>query len=221
MPSKMRKERLLKIVAGVLLACGLLIWQHASILEAYALFFRKDNATPGADAIVVLSSPRLERLVRAFELGANNFAPRILVTTTPKRPTKIFGLKYPSTMEWVEAVAASLESSVPVDLLPSLGDGARSTFDEAYDARQWALDNNYKRIIIVTNAFHSRRALYAFEKVFSESGVEVEVGAAPNPSFTAKNWWLIDSGLAAYLTEPLKFAAYIFFDHSPDFIENR
>ena len=165
MASKMTKERLIKIFAGALLACGLLIWQHASILEAYALFFRKDNATPGADAIVVLSSPRLERLVRAFELGANNFAPRILVTTTPKRLTKIFGLKYPTKMEWVEAVAASLESSVPVALLPSLGDGARSTFDEAYDARQWALDNNYKRIIIVTNAYHSRRALYAFEKV--------------------------------------------------------
>ena len=93
-------------------------------------------------------------------------------------------------------------------------------FDEAYDARKWAMDNGYQRIIVVTNAFHSRRAHYAFEKVFTGSGVEVEVAAARNPGFSEKNWWLIDKGLASYLTEPLKFAAYIVFEHSPSFVEN-
>ena len=217
----MTKVRFFKILAGAILACVLLVWQHAFVLETYASFFRKDNASLGADAIVVLSSPTLTRLGHAFELGNNGYASRILITTTPKRPTEIFGLKYPTKAEWVTAAAAHLECSLPVDLMPALGEGARSTFDEAYDARQWAQENNYKRIIVVTNAYHSRRSHYAFEKVFNGSGVEVEIGAAPDPSFSANNWWLIDSGLTAYLTEPLKFAAYFLFDHSPNFIENR
>ena len=217
----MTKARFLKILAGAILACVLLVWEHAFVLESYASFFRKDNAVPGADAIVVLSSPTLARLGHAFELGNNGYASRILITTTPKRPNPNFGLKYPTKMEWVSAVAVSRDLSIPVTLLPSLGEGARSTFDEAYDARHWDQENNYKRIIVVTNAYHSRRAHYAFEKVFNGSGVKVEIGAAPDPFYSAKNWWLIDSGLVAYLTEPLKFAAYLLFDHSPKFIENR
>lgn len=216
----MTKVRFFKILAGASLACVLLVWEHAFVLESYASFFRKDNAVPGADAIVVLSSPTLARLGHAFELGNNGYASRILITTTPKRPTDIFGLKYPTKVEWVTAAAVHLECSLPVDLMPALGEGARSTFDEAYDARHWAQENNYKRIIVVTNAYHSRRAHYAFEKVFTGSGVKVEIGAAPDPSFSATNWWLVDSGLAAYLTEPLKFAAYFLVDHSPKFIEN-
>ena len=95
------------------------------------------------------------------------------------------------------------------------------TFDEAYDALAWAKKQGYERLVIVTNAFHSRRAHFAFAKVFEGSGVAVEIGAAPDPGFSQANWWLVDSGLAAYLTEPLKFMAYLVFDRSPKFIENR
>ena len=217
---KMATAKFIKILAGTILACTVLVWQHALVLESYASIFEKDNATPGADAIVVLSSPHFTRLSRAFELGNDGYAPRILVTTTPVRDNIILGLKYPTKLEWVNAVASHMKYPQPVTLLPALGDGARSTFDEAYDARKWAIDNGYKRIILVTNVFHSRRAHYAFEKVFKGSGVDVEVAAARDLEFSAENWWLIDKGLASYLTEPLKFAAYIVFEYSPSFVEN-
>ena len=216
----MVKAKFIKILAGLLLTCLLLIWQHAFVLETYASFFKKDNASPGADAIVVLSWPEINRLRYAYQLGNQDYGKRILVTTNPKRYIEFLELNYPTKLDWVNAVATRLELKVPVELLPSLGDGARSTFDEAYDARKWAIDNGYKRIIVVTNAFHSRRAHYAFEKVFRGSGVDVEVAAARNPGFSENNWWLIDKGLASYLTEPLKFAAYIVFEHSPSFVEN-
>jgi len=210
-----------KLALGTLVLCLLVVWQHTFILESYAGFFRKDNASSGADAIVVLSSPKFARLKHGLELSQKNDVAIVLVTTTPTPSTNIvIGLRYPTKMEWVHAVANHLEVETPVQLLPSLKDGARSTFDEAYDALAWSQEHGYKRIIIVTNAFHSRRAHYAFEKVFAKSGIEVQIGAAQDPLFSARDWWLSDSGLAAYLTEPLKFVAYVVFDHSPTFIRN-
>jgi hypothetical protein len=218
----MKDKRVLKWCGAALTFVLLLVWQHALLLESYASSFRKDNATPGADAIILLSSPNFLRLKHSLELGLDGFAPAIYVTTTPKPQVfEDLKLKYPTKMEWVTAVANYMKVDTVVAALPTLGDGVRSTFDEAYDALAWSKEHNYSRIIIVTNAFHSRRAHYAFEKVFNESGVQVEIGAAPDPGFSQSNWWRVDSGLAAYLTEPLKFMAYLVFDHSPKFIINR
>ena len=214
-----------KFVGGLLLLClcGLLVfWQHATLLESYAAWFRKDNANPGADAIVLLSNPNLHRLQHALMLGKDGYAPLILVTTTPTPVSDLdLDLEFPTKMEWVEAVAKQMKVETLIMSLPSLGDGARSTFDEAYDALAWSKQRNYQRIIVVTNAFHSRRAHYAFEKVFDGSGITVEIGAGTDPHFSQANWWKIDSGLAAYLTEPLKFIAYVIFDQSPTLVVNR
>lgn len=217
----MKNKRAFKWGGAALAFVLLVVWQHALLLESYGAFFRKDNATPGADAIVLLSNPRMVRLKHALELGHAGFAPVILVTTTPKAlDMSALGLEYPTKMEWVEAFARYLKIDTPTRLLPALGDGARSTFDEAYDALAWSKAQEYARIIVVTNAFHSRRAHYAFEKVFRGSDIKVEIAAAPDPGYSQSNWWLVDKGLAAYLTEPLKFMAYLVFDRSPDFVVN-
>ncbi len=217
----MKNNRIFKWLGAALVVVLLAIWQHVFLLESYGAFFRKDNASVGADAIVLLSNPNIFRLQHALEQGRDGYAPIIYVTTTPKRANwDELGLQYPTKMEWVSAVAKYMKVDTPTRALPTLGDGVRSTFDEAYDALAWSKKHDYKRIILVTNAFHSRRAHYAFEKVFKGSGIEVEISAAPDPGYSKSNWWMVDSGLAAYLTEPLKFMAYIVFDHSPDFIEN-
>ena len=218
----MKKKSAGKWFGGLLVTSFLIVWQHTVLLESYGAFFRKDNAQPGSDAIVLLSNPNWHRLRHALALGNDGYAPIIYVTTTPQRDSwEELGLDYPTKIEWVRAVAKYMKVETPTELLPTLGDGVRSTFDEAYDALAWAKKHNYQRIIIVTNAYHSRRSHYAFEKVFRGSGIHVEISAGPDPGFSQSDWWLIDSGLAAYLTEPLKFIAYLVFDHSPKFIENR
>lgn len=198
---------------------GVLVWKHPVLLEQYALLFRKENATRGADAIVVLSSPKFQRAKRGLELAKANFAPLVLLTTTPSRRS-MFGLEYPTKLEWVGAVAEHLQIAVPLKIVPSLKDGARSTFDEAYDVLHWSREHGYGHIIVVTNAFHSRRAHFAFEKVFAKSGIKVDISAAANPWFSESDWWFSDSGLLAYTTEPFKFLAYALFDTHPETIRN-
>ena len=45
------------------------------------------------------------------------------------------------------------------ELLPSQSGGATSIFDEAADALQVARQEKWKKIILVTDEFHTRRSL--------------------------------------------------------------
>ena len=51
------------------------------------------------------------------------------------------------------------------EVLPSLTDGATSTFDEAADALAMAQKEGWGRIILVTDEFHTCRSLLAFKSI--------------------------------------------------------
>jgi uncharacterized SAM-binding protein YcdF (DUF218 family) len=104
--------------------------------------------------------------------------------------------------------------------LPSLTGGATSTFDEAKDTLAYAKEKNWKRIIIVTDEFHTHRAFYAFNKIFAESKVRVEVAGAANEVFSIENWWKSDRGIMAYLGESIKFPVYLLWNSEPRIVKN-
>ena len=60
------------------------IFQYRSILTAYANFFTVNNATPGADVIVVLSGGKDTRIPHALKLFEEEYAPEILLTDEKK-----------------------------------------------------------------------------------------------------------------------------------------
>ena len=68
------------------------------------------------------------------------------------------------------AVSSEIKKNINWKILLASDGGATSTFDEAADALKYAKENDWKRLIIVTDHFHTCRALCAFEKVFKDSG---------------------------------------------------
>ena len=98
--------------------------------------------------------------------------------------------------------------------------GATSTFDEAQDALSYAKEKDWKRIIIVTDMFHTRRASFAFDKIFKGSGIKVQVAGAPNEVFSLENWWKSDRGIMAYFGETIKFPIYLLWDTEPELVKN-
>ena len=54
-----------------------------------------------------------------------------------------------------------LNVSVGFESVPSLRGGATSTFDEAHDLLAFCIKEKLKHLILVTDSFHTRRALYA------------------------------------------------------------
>ena len=105
-------------------------------------------------------------------------------------------------------------------MVPSLKGGATSTFDEAYDLLQFCEKENLKHLIIVTDSFHTRRALYAFRKVFQGSNINVEASAALNEVFSEEDWWRSDKGISVYILEPIKLFVYMFSSKNVSFVKN-
>jgi uncharacterized SAM-binding protein YcdF (DUF218 family) len=196
------------------------VTQYPTLLTRYALLFSVNNATKGADALVVLAGGIIPRLPYAIELYQKGYAPRIILTQA-RHPNQRFKQVWGD--EWIVApgVLRALNTKVPLVYLPSLKKGGvTSTFDEAYDLRDYCLKHKFHHLIIVTDMYHTRRALLAFEKVMAGTGMRVEAAGASNDIFSESNWWLTDTGISAYILEGIKYVVYCMTDKNVAFIKN-
>ena len=195
------------------------IFQYQPILSSYAEFYTVNNASSGADAIVILSGGKASRIPHALNLFAENYAPRLLLTDEKKRSLR-FAHLFSTNEEIAQAMIDELKLSVPIITVASLKGGATSTFDEAYDLRKFSEAEGFKRLILVTDAFHTRRAYHAFQTVFAGSEIRLEMSAAQNDIFNESNWWTSDQGISAYVLESIKYPVYLLSSRNATFIRN-
>ena len=209
-----------KIIVSLILATVLLLSQYEVLLKSYARFFTIDNATSGMEAtIVILSGGKLVRIPRALELYTAGYGTRLLLTTE-RRPNSKVAHTFPTKEKVAKRMAKVLGIQAKFETVPSLKGGATSTFDEAYDLLAFCNKENLRHIIIVTDSFHTRRAFFAFKKVFKGSNIKVEVSPAYNEIFNEENWWFSDLGILSYVSEPIKFVAYLLYEQNVPFIKN-
>ena len=214
-----RKGKLIALLGAPLACLLLLIIFHSQLLSLYAGLFMVSNATPGADAIICLSGDRETRNPECLRLWKEGYAKRLFVTAE-KPKNKEFNQLELSHLQFAQAVTKRMQLDAVWELLPSLTDGATSTFDEAADALAMAQREGWERIILVTDEFHTRRSLLAFQKVFEGSSIEVQVAGAPNEVFGVDDWWKSDRGILAYFGETIKYPIYLLWDHEPKLVSN-
>lgn len=209
-----------KVVISTVIILILMVSQYKSILTSYARFFIVDNITVAKNAsIVVLSGGPFTRIPKALELYQTGYGERLLLTTLKPLNSKLAHLiltneQIAREISKILAIPATFKS------VPSLKGGATSTFDEAHDLLAYCAKENIKHLIIVTDAFHTRRALYAFKKIFQDSSIKIEAAAALNEVYSVEEWWRSDLGISAYLLEPIKFAVYLLSDQNVSFVKN-
>ena len=211
-----------KLLLALILFSGLIavsFYKHESILTAYAKFFNINNAKPGADALVVLSGGKFTRIPHALKLYEEGYATEILLTDEKKRSIR-FAHLLPKNEMIAQAMIEELGLTAPFSIIQSQKGGATSTFDEAYDLLKLSEKKNYRHLIIVTDAFHSRRAYHAFQTVFEETEINIEMSAASNKIFNENNWWTSDKGISAYVLESIKYPIYLLSSRNATFIRN-
>ena len=181
-----------------------------NILTAYAKSFTISNATKGADLVFILGGNPKTRPAKAVELAKEGYSNTIAMTNIKDK-----AVKYQEYFVKEEMLTEKILQSEGLELtmIPCVKkDGATSTFDEAYSLALYAKQHNLKHLIVVTDAFHTRRAYYAFKKVFKLENIDtkLEVSPAYNNVYFENNWWKTEKGLRAYIIEPIKFFFYMF-----------
>jgi uncharacterized SAM-binding protein YcdF (DUF218 family) len=209
-----------KLIISLILVLVLLLSQYKVLLTGYAKFFTIDNPTYGVNAsIVVLAGGIVTRLPKALELYEKGYGKRVLLTSEHSMKSRLAHI-FSADEQVAQKIAQELNVQVEIEVVPSLKGGATSTFDEAYDLLVFCSKEKISHLIIVTDAFHTRRALYAFKKVFQGSDIKVEASAAINDIYSEENWWRSDFGISVYLLEPIKFVVYLLSNKNVLFIQN-
>src|SRR5262249_1425288 len=99
---------------------------------------------------------------------------------------------------------------VPAANIETIMEPVTGTHDEALTVRRFAQTNNIKTLLVVTSAYHSRRALRTFRRVFPDSGTSVALAAAPPgcQSPTSSAWWCSWRGWSTVPVEYVKLVYY-------------
>lgn len=180
-----------------LLAFGLIFsaWFTFAWLAAEHLIIEKPLAK--ADAILVLagSSAYVERTERAAELYKRVRAPRIFLTDDGERGGWLRAER--RNPAFVELARKHLiDNGVPgeaIEILPGKVDGTKS---EADALGKKVAENGLNAVLLVTSAYHTRRALRTFEKTFAENELPTRFGiasAAPGAQTPSPFWWWLSA----------------------------
>jgi uncharacterized SAM-binding protein YcdF (DUF218 family) len=197
-------------MTAVRLAGGLALWWLLAWGLARALI---TSAPLGhADAILVLSGSAsyVERTRHAALLYRNHVAPTILLTDD--RLKGGWSTREQRNLYTVERSLGELQANgVPPSAVIVLPDPVSNTHDEALAALRYADRNSLRSLLVVTSAYHSRRALWTFRRELGNREVVVGIDpAAPGQQTPAPlTWWWSRRGWRDVAGEYVKLAGYL------------
>ncbi len=173
-------------------------------------FLYKEDPLQRSDAICVLAGTRMERPLEAADLYLKGWAPRIILTEeTPDFGIVTLerrGLAFATNAEIARDVIVRL--GVPPDAIEILPEVHDSTAHEADTFRRISLERNWKRIIVVTSKFHTRRGGFAVRRALKGSGVDVVMRGSAYDRADPHHWWRTRADVRWAASESQKLLAY-------------
>jgi uncharacterized SAM-binding protein YcdF (DUF218 family) len=184
-----------KLIFLIFLAIFLFVLYIARhpLLRLAGGFWVVDETPEVSDVIVVLSGDNYDadRAVRAAALYKSGMAPRILATGRTLRP-------YASSTDLMKRDLA--EKGVPASAIDDFTHTEDDTKDEAVGLSEFVKSHNWKRILLVTSNYHTRRAEYIYERTLPP-GTQLRVVSAPDSQYDPNNWWRSRRGMKLFFHE--------------------
>ena len=185
----------LLVLIIVVLLCFLIYVVRAPLLRVAGNFWITPDVPAASDVIVILSDDDFtaDRASRAAELYHAGWAPKIVASGRRLRP-------YASIAELMQK---DLEArGVPANAIIPYPHDAVDTLIELTDIRGFAQQHGWKRVMIVTSSFHTRRTRYLCRHIFPMD-VKILVESAPDVNYDPDSWWRTREGLKIFLHETL------------------
>jgi uncharacterized SAM-binding protein YcdF (DUF218 family) len=184
---------------------------HAPVLRGLARWLDVGQRPVAVDYAVVLPGELNTRPFVAAALVNKGLARRVIVPEPRTRLDVVEGRAKPH--EEVTRMVLESRGVAADDILIAVGQSG-STFDDARTVLRLLQDQPQASIAVVTNSLHTRRAKWAFERVFGSTAHHLCFVSAPTDGFSAENWWQTREGLQAYVNEFMKLPVYwIYYGH--------
>jgi uncharacterized SAM-binding protein YcdF (DUF218 family) len=164
-------------------------------LPGFGRWLAMPDSVRQVDAIVVLGGGYPRRMEHAIELYQQGVAPELWrsgdVGSCPNARA---------------ALELAVARGVPTQAVQFLA--THSTWEDALKTAALAKGREVGSIIVVTDWFHSRRALCAIRQQLSGSGIAVYSSLVADPAYGPEDWWLHPYGRATVLREAAKVGGY-------------
>jgi uncharacterized SAM-binding protein YcdF (DUF218 family) len=172
------------------------------ILTWMARFLTLSQQPEPADLILVLGGDFYgPRVLKGAELGARGYAPKVLISGPlyQNRPQSDFAIRF------------LVEKGYPKSLFLGFLTTADSTIEESIDDCGELRRLAAGRVLLVTSAYHSRRANVVF-RLFCPS-LTLRSVAATDPEFEPENWWKTPRYRLIFFSEWKKLLGTVFWKY--------
>jgi len=168
------------------------------ILRFAGSFWVVDESPQTSDAIVILSDDDFDavRASRAADLYRANWAPRVVASGRSLRP-------YASIAELMQHDLT--DRGVRADAIVRFPNRGRNTLEEAEAVSEFLASRGWKKVLVVTSNYHTRRARFIYERTLAP-GSELRVIAASDPAYDPNSWWRTREGLKTFFYELVGYA---------------
>jgi uncharacterized SAM-binding protein YcdF (DUF218 family) len=199
-----RRYKVLLVILATMAAGVILVAARNTLLPPLAAWLDVGQRPAAADDVMLLTGNENTRPFMAAALVRDGWAPRVLITPVAISEAVQQGVVVAPHENARQVLRYCGLESRQIVLL----DGhAQSTFDEAEALAKYLANVSDRRILLVTDAFHSRRAAWIFSRVLGRR-VELRSVSAPFDDFTPNNWWQCRGGFIAVSSELLKLLFY-------------
>ncbi|MEZ4774959.1 MAG: YdcF family protein [Bacteroidia bacterium] len=203
----MRKflKKLFFILAGITALIIVLYLIRVPVLRSIGGFLIYEDTLMPSDAIIVLSGNSSERAKKAGELYRQKMAPLVIATGgVVNQALSAYGIEISDAA--LTEIALRREG-VDSAAIRTIGRGT-STYEESEELLGYVHREGFKRIIVVTSKFHTRRTRSVFRKKFREVGVDVLLAGAEPEDYEVETWWNAEPAMIFVNNEYVKMVYY-------------
>lgn len=191
------------------LVCVIALWPILAWLAARLLIVKSELSQ--ADAIVVLSGPGtyVERTDWAAKLYHERRAPLVVISN--EGLLSGWSVSDDRNLYFHELAARRLQQhGVAAKDIRVVSDIGAGTYQESVRLCDYAAAEKLNRVLIVTSAYHSRRALWSIQRACKDKPIQIGM-ESPSPGWQTPapaSWWLHKSGWRLVAAEYVKMAYY-------------
>ena len=175
-------------------------------------FLQHDDPLQKSDAILMLGGARVERCLEAYELYKAGYAPVIVLSSGRMEQAELLlrarGIRLPLEVDLQRDLLRQL--GVPTEHTLTFPSPVDNTAQEAEALHDLVRARGWRRVIVVTSKYHTRRSRFGFRREFAGSGTDIIVRSSRFDPSDPAHWWRARPDVRFVLEEWGKLIAYRF-----------